>query len=400
MKILHTADWHLGKQLKKVDFQEDMEKFFHWLTELMKEEQVDVLLMSGDLFDLSNPSQATMLQYYQFLKRLLQLPNPCKIIITGGNHDGAAVLDAPRDLLQMLDVTVVGAVPEQVGDLFVPIERSGEKLVVAAVPFLRDRDIRRAAPGESYEDKINLVRDGMRQYYADVNAHYKAHFEGWPFIVMGHLFVSGASVSDSERDIQVGNQAGIESGLFGALPHYVALGHIHKPQTAGAPHIRYSGSPIPLSFSEKSDQKQVVLLEWDGAQFKQDIREVPVFRRLKTLTGTLDEVREQVFSLEPGGPLPDLLELQIKEDKESVVLSRQLVAFAEETTLPHAKIVQYQIIASNKTRSMGSILPISDSVGRYTPLEIFLKRLEEESHLEQPEALIAAFTELVESLEA
>lgn len=232
MIILHTADWHLGKQLKKTDFYDDMQQFFDWLIQTIDEQHVDVVLMSGDLFDLSNPSQTSLQQYYGFLRKMVGLNRACKLIITGGNHDSPSVLDAPREVLNMLDITVIGGKPNTIEDVFVPVRIGDKELVVAAVPFLRDRDLRQVAPGESYAEKSDQVKDGLRAYFSAVNEHYTKYYSGKPFIVMGHLYVQGASISDSERDIQMGNLAGIERGVFGDVPHYVALGHIHRPQRA------------------------------------------------------------------------------------------------------------------------------------------------------------------------
>ena len=101
IKILHTSDWHIGKQLSRIDFSEDMNMFFDWLIELIEKQSIDVLLMSGDLFDQANPSQQAMRQYYLFLKRMVKLD--CKVVLTGGNHDSVQVLNAPKELLEILD---------------------------------------------------------------------------------------------------------------------------------------------------------------------------------------------------------------------------------------------------------------------------------------------------------
>jgi exonuclease SbcD len=111
IKILHTADWHIGKQLLKIDFAEDMNLFFDWLIKCIEEKEINVLLMSGDLFDQANPSQMAMKQYYYFLKQLL--PLKCKVILTGGNHDSPHVINAPKELLEILDIKVVGGVLRQ-----------------------------------------------------------------------------------------------------------------------------------------------------------------------------------------------------------------------------------------------------------------------------------------------
>ena len=253
LKILHTSDFHIGKQLLKVDFLADMELFFDWLIKVIKEEKIDVLLMSGDLFDQANPSQQAMRQYYMFLKRMI--PLNCKVIITGGNHDSAQVLNAPKELLEILDVTIVGGAPESIDELFFTVEKNNQKVVIAAVPYLRDRDIRQALAGETYDDKIAQIRAGLATYFQQVSHHHQLHFSGTPLVVMAHLFAQGAETTESEREIQIGNQAGIDVNIFGANTSYVALGHIHKPQAVGRENVQYSGSPIPLSFSEKEDTK-------------------------------------------------------------------------------------------------------------------------------------------------
>ena len=231
IKVLHTSDWHIGKELHKVALEEDMTLFFNWLIDFIKSNNIDVLLMSGDLFDQANPSQQALKQYYEFLKRMI--PLQCRIILTGGNHDSPAVINAPKELLQLLDVDVVGGAPESIEELFIEFKKGDESLVIAAVPFLRDKDIRKSAPGESYDDKIEHIREGLKEYFGQVNIHYSNHYNGKPFVVMGHLFAQGALVSESERDIQIGNQAGVEFGIFGNQANYIALGHIHKPQQVG-----------------------------------------------------------------------------------------------------------------------------------------------------------------------
>lgn len=398
MKILHTSDWHLGKQLRKVDLSEDLQLFFDWLLQTIEQEHIDVLLMSGDLFDLSNPSQAAMQQYYQFLRKAIRLPKPCKIIITAGNHDSPAVVNAPKELLDALDISVVAAATDDISDVFVSVKINDQPLVIAAVPFLRDRDIRRSATGESYEDKTTLVREGIRQFYADVNTHYREHHTGKPFIVMGHLFVQGAAISESERDIQVGNQAGVESSIFGDDPHYVALGHIHKPQTAGAPHIRYSGSPIPLSFSERDNQKQVLILEWKNGTFDIQTREIPAWRRLLRLSGTLAEVMEKLHTYQPGSTLPDLLELRVQEPQESAEAIRQLMEVVQQPPIEGVHIIDYRIQFDNQAKRTDELLDSNDQISRYTPTEIFKKRLAQENDLEDKEKLMAAFLEVLEGL--
>src|SRR5690606_1134653 len=137
---------------------------------------IDVLLVSGDIFDQANPSQAAYKQYYDLLKNFLNLD--CKIILTGGNHDSAAVLNAPKELLKAFDITVVGGATRELSEMFVEIEKNGEKLIVAAVPYLKDRDIRKSVAGETYATKIEQIKCGLASYFSSINQYYKENFSG------------------------------------------------------------------------------------------------------------------------------------------------------------------------------------------------------------------------------
>jgi exonuclease SbcD len=396
LKILHTSDWHIGKQLLKVEFTEDMDLFFNWLIETIKSEEINVLLMSGDLFDQANPSQTAMTQYYQFLKRMI--PLKCKIIITGGNHDSPHVLNAPKELLHFLDIEVIGGAPENLAELFIPIELNGEKVVVAAVPFLRDRDIRKSVPGESYDDKMEQIKEGLKAYFGSVNAYYTTNFKDLPFVVMAHLFAQGVQTSESEREIQIGNQAGIEAAIFGDLPNYVALGHIHKPQMVGMPHIRYSGSPISLSFSEKLDQKQVIILDIQNGKLNFESIEIPCFRRLITLEGTLAEVKEQISKYQHQSQLVDLAEVIVKEENENVQTIRELDELLTSEAENGLQIVKGKLEFVNKIMGTSSFIGKGENVSDFKPEQLFEKRLDLEENIINRSDLVNAFKEIMEQL--
>src|SRR5690554_2226897 len=189
MKILHTSDWHIGKQLHKYDLSDDLDLFFEWLVNYIKSENIDVLLVSGDIFDQANPSHAAYKQYYDLLTTLINLD--CKIILTSCNHDSASVLNAPSELLKAFDISVIGGATNEVDKMFIEVERKNEKIVVAAIPFLRDRDIRKSVAGETYATKIEQIKSGLQSYFANVNTHYKNNYSGEVFFVMGHLYVQG-----------------------------------------------------------------------------------------------------------------------------------------------------------------------------------------------------------------
>lgn len=397
MNILHTSDWHIGKQLHKTDLSQDIDLFFDWLLNTIKEQNIDLLLVSGDVFDQANPSQASLKQYYNFLKRMLG--TDCKLLITGGNHDSASVLNAPKDILSVLDVDVVGGAPEAISDLFFEYTKDDQRVVVAAVPFLKDRDIRKSVAGESYSDKIAQIKGGLETYYSNVNAYYKTHYPNTFFIVMGHLYVQGAHVSESMRDIQIGNQAGVTGGIFGDAPNYVALGHIHKPYPVSASkHIYYSGSPVALSFSEKAETKQVNIISTDGKAMEVTILPIPKFRNLVTFQGTLDAVSSQLQSYNHETPLRSLAEISVTEADENIQTRQDLDALVENFDSEHLEIVKTKLMFTNKVRGASEGFQPGISVADVTPMEMFEKKLEMDGSQEDTEALKNAFRQILEDL--
>jgi exonuclease SbcD len=252
MRLLHTADWHLGARLIERDRLAEHAAFVDWLIETLRSEKIDALLLSGDVFDAANPPQEAVALYFDFLKRLADLKT-VKAVITGGNHDSASHLNAPRELLRRFEVHVFGHAGDNIVDL--------GGAVIAAVPFLRERDLRQAAAGETITTVHEQVRAAIRDHYIAQLAACRALAQGRPIIAMGHLTVLGATTSDSERDIHIGNLGSVGADIFDGFD-YTALGHLHRPQrVAGHETIRYSGSPIPLSFSEAADAKSVVIIE-------------------------------------------------------------------------------------------------------------------------------------------
>jgi exonuclease SbcD len=252
MRILHTADWHLGARLVERDRLPEHAAFLDWLIDTLRSEKIDALLVSGDVFDAANPPQDAIALYFDLLKRLADLKT-VQAVITGGNHDSASHLNAPRELLKRFDMHVFGHAGENnVVDL--------GGAVVAAVPFLRERDLRQTTAGETIATVHEQLRAAIRAHYAAQLAACRQLAQGRPVIAMGHLTVLGATTSDSERDIHIGNLGAVGTDIFTGFD-YTALGHLHRPQrVASLETIRYSGSPIALSFSEAADKKSVVIL--------------------------------------------------------------------------------------------------------------------------------------------
>jgi exonuclease SbcD len=270
MRLLHTADWHLGARLIERDRLAEHAAFLDWLIGVLQKERVDALLISGDVFDAANPPQDAVALYYDFIRRLADLKT-VKTVITGGNHDSAMQLNAPRDLLRRFDVHVFGHAGANVVDL--------GGVVVAAVPFLRERDLRQAVAGEATGDVQAQVRAAIQAHYAQQLTAALEVAGNRPLIAMGHLTALGTMTSDSERDIHIGNLGAVGADVFAGF-HYAALGHLHRPQrVAGREDLRYSGSPIPLSFSEAGDQKSVVMIEVEAGEISRIETCAPPVRR-------------------------------------------------------------------------------------------------------------------------
>ncbi|MGA0767351.1 MAG: exonuclease subunit SbcD [bacterium] len=317
MRILHTSDWHLGQKLCNLERFAEHDFFLEHLLQLIREQQVDCLLHAGDIFDTANPPNQALRQYFNFLRRLHEETNCRQAILVGGNHDSVLTLQAPQRLLEVLQVHVVGGLPADPAEQLIPIQGAdGEEALVCAVPFLRDADLRNILPGESYEARQQRLREGIATHYqklAQLAAPWKQR--GQFVCATGHLFVATGQSSDSEKEIHIGLQDRFPVADFPDFFDYLALGHLHRPQrVAGMNHVRYSGSPLPLSFSERQDSKSVLLLEVEKGTLQQ-VRELPlpIPRRLLRLQGTVEEVCEKLQALEePAGDFEDWVEARVQ----------------------------------------------------------------------------------------
>lgn len=331
MKIIHTSDWHLGQKLLYNDRETEHRLALDWLLEAIEAERADGLIVAGDIFDIGNPPNYARSLYYRFLRKLLN--TPCRhVVITGGNHDSPAMLNAPRELLQALNVHVIGAAGEDPADEVVVWEsEDGQaEAIIAAVPFLRDRDLRYSVAGETGYDRVEQIRQGIKKHYDERAEYISSRFDTAkvPVIATGHLYASGAAASGKQDNIYIGNTENIDARQFPELFDYVALGHIHRAQAVGGlEHVRYSGSLIPLSFSETKDDKAIYVLEWSDKKLEA-IRSipVPVFRRLKSITGTLEEVQDSLsrFLQKDREGLEPWLEITVHLDRMVPELSTLL----------------------------------------------------------------------------
>lgn len=381
MKILHTADWHIGKVLHKHPMQDEIVMFFDWLVALIKRERVDVLMISGDVFDIANPSAADKTLYYSFLRRLYHLD--ITTIITGGNHDSVGFLNAPAEPLLEINAIIVGGATEDIKDEIIEIknEKGNLALVIAAVPFLRDKDLRSRETDAQYANRTEAIKAGIAQHYKSLADICESEYPGIPSIAMGHLYTVGADASESERDIHVGNAAAVDSSAFPESFNYVALGHIHRPQRIQQnDFIRYSGSPIALSFSEKEDRKSVIILDLvDGQLSVPQVVEVPKVRELRKFSGSLLQIKDRLKDYNPDFDLVSFVELDIHEEEfSSVVLAE--VEELKQTYVDHPKfkILKGRTTFKTGTKDTSHLFTEGEMIEDLAPIEVFSRMIENE----------------------
>ncbi len=303
MKILHTSDWHLGRTLySKKERQNEHSAFLNWLLTTIKENAIDVLLIAGDVFDTASPSSSSQKMYYDFLVQVRN--SECKnVVVVGGNHDSPSFLNAPRDILAALNVSVIGNATENIEDEIISIEDGAKNpvMIVCAVPFLRERDISRFAEKENYADRSKRINESIKKHYETIaklaEKRKKDSKKNLPIVAMGHLSVVGGkrNEDDGVRETYIGNVEAISSDIFPETFDYVALGHYHIPSVIKN-HIRYCGSPIPMGFGEAGQKKCVYIIDFKDEKTIETI-EIPNFQRLESIVGDKEFIAERLTEL-------------------------------------------------------------------------------------------------------
>ncbi|MFO8834956.1 exonuclease SbcCD subunit D C-terminal domain-containing protein [Legionella pneumophila serogroup 1] len=305
MKILHTSDWHIGRILYGRKRYEEFDAFLAWLVETIHKNEINVLLVAGDVFDTTAPSNRAQELYYRFLCRVAG--SSCRhVVVIAGNHDSPSFLNAPKELLKVLNVHVVSSISEDLEDevLVLRNKQGTPEVIVCAVPYLRDKDIRVAEVGESIEDKERKLIEGIRNHYANVAAlaEQKRNELGVniPIVAMGHLFTAGGQTFDGDgvRDLYVGSLAHVTASIFPTCFNYLALGHLHVPQKVNNSEIiRYSGSPLPMGFGEAKQQKSVCQVEFQSNDTSTQLIDVPVFQKLERVKGDWVDISNRILEL-------------------------------------------------------------------------------------------------------
>ena len=369
MTILHTADWHLGARLVDHDRSAEHQCFLDWLLTYIRDHAVELLIVAGDVFDSANPPQTALTQYYRFLAALVSTTN-CQALIIGGNHDSAATLNAPRELLRSIRVLVHGSAPTDLSEAI----HEFPDAIFCAVPFLRERDVRTATAGQTHDEVVAAVRDGIRAHYHQILLTALPLAAGRPIIATGHLTAIGVTGASSERQIHIGNLAAVGADCFEGFD-YTALGHIHRPQNVGGrDHIRYSGSPLYLSFDESANPKQVLLLTVrPGIPLTITPVPLPIWRRLLCLKCPSEALMRTLREAKAGAPsdsFPPWVELTITDPIPPAELALMVRDVSAATGVDVLKIIR----PAATSAAAGNILS-----GRHlhetTPAEVFSEKL-------------------------
>ncbi|MDO6558912.1 exonuclease subunit SbcD [Paraglaciecola chathamensis] len=407
MNILHTSDWHLGQNFFTKSRKDEHQAFLDWLLNVIQAREIDAVIVAGDIFDTGTPPSYARQMYNQFVVELSKLT--CTLVVLGGNHDSVSTLNESKQLLACLNTHVIantsGDIDQQVIELNDEAGQVGA--ILCAIPFIRPRDVLQSRSGESSEEKKHALSDAIKAHYATIYQHALTRREKHknsvnkhiPIIATGHLTALGVSQSESVREIYIGTLDGFAADGFPPAD-YIALGHIHRPQkVAKSEHIRYSGSPIPLSFDELKSQKQVVLVEFDK-QGQRSITplDIPLFQPMAMLKGDLDSIKAQlahypaagddtsdtastaddVFGQAPsesqGDEKPTWLCIHVDVQDYLSDLQQSI------QTLTEGRNVEVLQLRRTRTRASQGLNQINnETLAELTPFEVFEKRLELEN---------------------
>lgn len=386
MRILHTADWHLGRTLEGRDRIPEQAAFIDELCRICDDHRIDLVMIAGDVFDTVNPPASAEELYFEALARLTA-NRKRRVVIIAGNHDSPDRLAAPGPLAQHHGIHLLGLPKEtQMQPITVNVPGIDYPAVIAALPYPSESRL-----GEALTDEVDEV--ALQQAYSDRVAHaFSRMAEGFRAdavcLAMSHLFVAGGRESDSERPIQVGSATTVLPAGLPAAAQYIALGHLHRPQAvhAALAPTRYSGSPLAYSFSEAGQAKSVVIVEAEP-QKEARIEEIPLSAGKPLVRWRATEGLDQVEAwCAEGRDANAWIELEVSLD--APLTGDQI----RHLRAMHKGLVMIRPILSSEaevaaTAEGRSRLPVDELFRRF-----FLQR---EGH-EPPEELTRLFVELVD----
>ena len=340
MRFLHTSDWHLGKRLFKLDRAPEHELFLNWLLQTLIDEKIDLLLIAGDIFDTPTPPHQSLETFYNFLHRVSVETNTETLIIAG-NHDSGLLLEAPSNLLAPHRVKVWGKLSEKTSDHW--LKRGN--LEFCCIPFFRSYELMPQGEGDALEAFKN----------------YLTKEKSGPQVLMLHHLAGMYESAGSEQVISLSGVDSIPTDVLKTFD-YVALGHIHKPQRI-AENNYYSGSPIPLRFSETLGKSVVIVEEKDG-KLESKVHPIPVFRNLFILKTDLASYKKDIEALTVTTDLTPMVEVQMQLDAPKVGLIDDIKELLSKKGM---ELLSYSPMYEAREVEKGK----SEKLFQMTPLELF-----------------------------
>lgn len=401
IRILHTADWHLGQTFFGYDRTQEHEHFLDWLAGVLTKNKIDVLIVAGDVFDVSNPSAASQRMFYRFIHRVTTENPRLQLVVVAGNHDSAARLESPLPLLQEMRTEIKGIVRKQNGKidyehLLVELKNAAGEVeaLCLAVPFLRQGDY------PVVETEGNPYAEGVKELYARLLKYaLKKRTDGQALVAVGHLLATGSEIAEKDHSerIIIGGLESVSPESFPEQIVYTALGHIHKAQrVSGRENIRYAGSPLPMSFAEKHYHHGVVKVTLDEgwAVEIEKLEYTPLVRLLSipaTEAAAPDEVLDELRGLElpEDEPMP-YLEVKVKLSEPEPMLRQQVEEILEGKPVRLARIVSfYRQVAEGSVEEE----VLTAGLQEMNPLQIVKATFENSYQTEMPEELVNLFQE-------
>lgn len=402
MRLIHTSDWHLGQYFFTKSRAPEHQAFLDWLVLQVEIHQVDAVIVAGDIFDTGSPPSYARELYNRFIVNLQR--TGCQLVVLAGNHDSVATLNESRELLSCLNTQVIATVNDDLARQVITLnDRQGNPgAILCAIPFLRPRDLLASRAGESGNDKQLALQEAITQHYSALYqaACVKRDALGLalPIIATGHLTTVGVTTSDSVRDIYIGTLDAFPAQAFPPAD-YVALGHIHRAQKiAKTSHIRYSGSPIPLSFDEASNEKSVYLLDFTDANLNSvDTLHVPRTQPMDIIRGTLAEIEQQLLAYEQrdNGPVV-WLDIEVATQDYLSDIQRRIQQLTD--PLPVEVVL---LRRSKEQRMQGLLQQEKETLKELSVSEVFERRLAQDPTAEEgrQQRIRTLFSQLIEEIE-
>ncbi|MEQ9843621.1 exonuclease subunit SbcD [Pectobacterium brasiliense] len=406
MRIIHTADWHLGQYFYTKSRAAEHQAFLNWLIVQVEQHQVDAIIVAGDIFDNGSPPSYAREMYYSFVVALQR--TGCQLIVLGGNHDSVAMLNESRELLACLNTQVIACASDDPAQQVLLLENRQRHpgALLCAIPFLRPRDVLTSKAGQSGDEKQLALQEAITAHYQQCYqlACQKRDELGLPLpiIATGHLTTIGATASESVRDIYIGTLDAFPAQAFPPAD-YIALGHIHRPQrVTQSEHIRYSGSPIPLSFDELNSEKSVCLVSFVPDVPPQtppqiDILPIPMTQPMQLIKGSLSDIEQQLATFKNyQGDKPVWLDIEINTQDYLSDMQKRIQAMTE--NLP----VEVLLLRRTREQRLQAITrQDKETLNELSVHDVFERRLVTETDMEdsRQQRVRTLFNQVIDELE-